>query len=199
MGFRAKRLRVVSVHDEAIDTSRMLESQMVRYFETRDERIITPFIKPGSQPTWYTIDEASHAAWGSYILPAPSEAMRDIRAFMCCVKLVENVHQSDGVFLPSWEPPTNGNGIMQEESLRRFSPAELSEIGAVAYTHGFFPLRMPVTYLLPHSSLGALAKRTFLPVAASPSSAAPSSEEASSAPTAETTSDTPQTEISNAA
>ncbi len=199
MGYRAKRLRVISVHDDAIETERMPEPLMVRYFETRDENIIKPFIKPGSTPTWFTIGEAPHAVWGSYILAAPSEAMGHIRAFQACIKTVENVRQSDGPVLTSWEPPTNSNGVTHEEALERFSPQELSEIGAVAFTHSFFPLRMQVTYPLPLSSLGVLAKRTFLRVVASPSLPAPINDEASSDSKAATPSSQPETESSNAA
>ncbi len=197
MGYRAKRLRVISVLDQAIDTDRMPMADMVRYFETRDESIVLPFIKPGVAATWVHLDVISHSLWEPFVVATPHEAEQHKRALMSSVRLVENLYQSDGVFIPSWEPPRTASGVMQEDSLPRMSPQERSEIGSVAFSHGFFPLRMPVLFRLPHLCLAALAARTFLVADANPSSPAPSSETASSDSAVATQSPQPVTASSN--
>lgn len=183
MSMKQERFRIVSVNDPAIDTERMPIETMLKYIETRDEKLILPFVRPGGQPTWFHIREIPRRLMTRFVQSASAvPSMRNEHAFRAGVSLVENLHQDDGPFLVSWEPPKTSDDVIDEDALeQRFSPAEVEEVGAVIWNHSFLARRMRRTYQLPHSSREILSGRDFRSAAASPSLQATSSDAASPA------------------
>lgn len=184
MSMKEERFRIVSVNDPAIDTERMPIETMLKYIETRDEKLIAPFMRAGEQPTWFHIREIPRRLMTRFVQSASAvPSMRNEHAFRAGVTVVENVHQDDGPFLTSWELPRTNDDVVTEETLeQRFSPSEVDEIGAVIWNHSFLARRMRRTYQLPHTSREVLSGRAFLPADANPSLPATSSAEASPAP-----------------
>lgn len=181
MSMKQEQFRIVSVLDPAIDTENMPMETMQRYIETRDEKLITPYIRPGGLPTWFHIREIPRRLMTRFVQSAAGvESMRNDHAFRAGVVLVENVHQEDGPHLVSWKPPRTKDDVLPEDVVeQRFSPAEVDEVGCVIWHHSFLARKMRRTFPLPHTSLEALSARVFLRVAASPSLPATSSDEAS--------------------
>ena len=192
MSKRQERFRVVSVNDPAIETERMTVAEMTAYYVNRDEALIRPFIKPGSQPTWFMVGEIKRRLWASYVLKTAQDdtALRHERAFLAGVDSIENLPQEDAQPISLFEPERSG-GIIREEVLERYGldACTVEEIGSICLEHGFLARRTRRTYRLPPMCLEYLSQRVFRHVASSPSSPAPSSSSTSSA-TSETPSET---------
>lgn len=181
MSMKQEQFRIVSVNDPAIDTERMPLETMVKYIETRDEKLVLPFIRPGGQPTWFHIREIPRRLMTRFVQSAAAvESMRNEHAFRAGVLTVENLHQEDGPVRSSWKAPRTEDDVIPEDVLeQRFSPSEVDEVGAVVWNHSFLARRMRRTYRLPHTSREALSVRDFLPADANRKSQATSSDEAS--------------------
>lgn len=171
------KLKTVSVHDPAIDTVAMSPRDMREFGETRDLAHLK--FHAGIKPCVYTLGDISHQLMTSFVMDTGSEAVRNMHAFMCAVDLVENLVQEDGTTIAQWSPTRNAAGVMNGESLQRFTPQEIQEIGGVAFARSFFGHKRRPRYALPPLSVALLVEQTYRPADASPSSAAPSSSEAS--------------------
>lgn len=181
MSKRQERFRVVSVHDEAIDTARMTAGEMATYIDARDEKLIAPFIKPGAQPMWFHVGEIQRRLWSPFVNAVDVDSVRFERAFMAGISMVENVPQDDGPVLPTWVPDDRSKlGAMSDKSLERFDPGVVDEIGCVVWDHSFLARKTARSYRLPHTSRVALSARDFRRAESSPSSQATSSDAASS-------------------
>lgn len=180
---RAERFPVVSVLDEAIDTTSMPFETMMKYYDTRDVALLQPYMKPSARPTVYHIRPAPHSMWFSYIA-AGGDTEQIRRAFMCGVERVENLPGKDGVGV-NWMPTRRVNESLtvmtEEECNERFSPYEVFEIGSVIHRHSFLPLRTSLHYPLPSLCVEALTHRPFLSAEPSPSTAIESSSPPSAA------------------
>lgn len=182
MSKRQQTFRVVSVNDEAIDTESMTSAQMVAYFETRDEKLITPHIKPGSKPRWFHVREIPRRLTAGYVAAVSVDSVRCERAFHAGVTAID-----DG------DAPitlTRKNDVLQDETLDELgiSWGELEEVGLIAWDHSFLVRKTVRSYRLPPTSLEALSRRPFKGspnAASSPSSPATSSDSASSAASSE--------------
>lgn len=172
---RAETLKVISVLDPAVDHAAMTEAEMVDYIKTRD--IAKLKIKPGQNPTVFTVRAVPHDLWESYVMAVEGDAERALRCFRVGVRKVENLYQDDGVSLENYEV---GEDVMPAAKLERFAPSERHEIGKVVWDHSFLPRRIAPTYQLPLSSASILTSRDFRPAGASPNSPATSSDPQSS-------------------
>jgi len=179
---RESTFQAVSTIDPAIDTERMTLGEMLDYIKTRDFKMIEPFIRPGQDPTIYTVGEVPHEYWDSYVM-AGSEAERPLRAFRCGLLSVRNLYSRDGV-KSNWAPITNGKAhVMSDQDCARFSPAERQEIGEVIFSHSFLHPRIGADFLLPPMLADILGRQEFRLADASPTDAASNSGEPSSAST----------------
>lgn len=170
---RPERIEVICVHDPAIDTKSMTVEQMMEYAKTRDQKVLR--MVPGVAPTVFHCREVPQALWTSYIMGGGTEAELLERCFLAGVERVENLFGRDGVCIPDWQPPRDSEDRMQRESLKRFAPAEVLEVGQAIWQHSFLPPRIAPTYRLPHTCLAALMGREFRPADASPSERDPNS------------------------
>ena len=176
---RQEKIKAVVTFDPAIDTERMSVDQMLQYTKTRDFKLISPFLKP-NEATIYNIREIPRSLF-TQVLQYADEGPRVREAFRLGVESVDNLYQEDGVRLPSFkgqgkESTRDGNiTVISEEELDRFAPAEVQEIGLVAFWHSFLPRRIAASYLLPRLSLDILTRQGFLSVDASQTGASPNS------------------------
>jgi hypothetical protein len=177
----APLFRVISVLDPALDYERMAEDTLAKYASTRDLAVIEPFLRPGVAPTIYAVREVPHELWESYVMAASNDSDRARRCFQCGVVNVENMYSEDG-FIPGQAtlPVIGKSGVMADEALQRFSPAEREEIGAVVYYRSFLPRRIARTYRLPRSCAVALEQLLTHRADANQSSPASSNATASS-------------------
>lgn len=181
MGYRDQEMRVVSVNDPAIDALSMTIDEMVEYRDKRDIKLIERFVRPGEKPAIFHITEVPRKIWTRYVMSAGTEAERFERCFLAGVRRVENLRQDDGTTMPVYELPREQNSLAaREETLDRFWPSDVLEIGAVVWAHSFLAPGTRRSYPLPLMCLEALAAREFRRAAASPTSRATSSETASS-------------------
>lgn len=170
---RPERFPIISVIDDAIDTTAMTVDTMIKYHETRDISLLP--IKAGARATIYHVRAVPHSLWQSYVMAGGDHnEIRYRRAFICGIEKVENLLGSDSVGV-NWAPTnriSETTTIMTEEECNdRFSPYEVLEIGSVIFKHSFLPRRMQLTYLLPSSCVEVLAQRRFRSADASPSDA----------------------------
>ncbi len=182
MSRRQEKFRVVSVNDPAIDTERMTVAEMRAYYESRDEKLIAPFIKAGQQPLWYHVREIPRRLM-KQVDAVDVASFRAERAFLAGVTAIEGLPQPDGASLSVLALSRDGNDMIREETLDEHGIAwgAVSEIGLLCWDHSFLAQRTARTYRLPLTSLEALSARAFRSAASSPSSPAPNSESTSQA------------------
>lgn len=179
---RSETFRTVCTFDPGLDTTRVSLDSMIEFFKGRDIAKVEHAFSATEPPTIYTIREIPHQLWESFVACAPTEDERFKRAFMCGVKLVENLYQQDGTRLPTWcgrKTERFGSSqldIMSDEDASMFSPAERLEIGSVAFAHSFLPRRIAASYRLPPSLVQTLQGRDFLHAEPSPTDAESSKE-----------------------
>ena len=173
-------LILVSVLDDAIDEDATALSEIVKYFKSRDAKLLK--YKPGRKPQLYHTREVKQSLWESVVMSADTEAERYRRAFQCGVFRVENVLQRDGSILPEWKPTEKETerGVMLDENAERFSANDRHEIGSAIFQRSFLAPRTVRAYQLPLTCQHALAQREFRLADATPPSPAPSSSAASS-------------------
>jgi hypothetical protein len=186
-----EKYELVSVNDAGLQTERATENAIAEYVLTRDIALARPYFDPVQPPTIFTMRELPHDLWGSYIEYASNDEDAYRRCFLAGVVKIRNLYQSDGTFLPEFDPPREkGRDIASEEIFRRISPSERIEIGSVVWLHSFLPFRTRRVFRLPRTCHAQFVDRRFLPADANPSLPVSSSAEASpavspqSAPTA---------------
>ena len=169
---RAEKLEVICTFDPAIDTERMTELAMLDYIRSRDRKLLK--LKPGEFPTVFKVREISRALMLNYVMANESEAERCKRAFMVGVESVQNVYQDDGTRIDSFrgtDVMDAGSSKVQtfsEMELERFSPAEILEVGTVAYYHSFLPRRTDDCLRVPRTSVDLWTRRAYLDADANP-------------------------------
>jgi hypothetical protein len=163
-------MQVICSLDPALDLTRGTIEEMRESIETRDIARVQKFIAPARRPAVFHLREIPNLVFMRYVQGAPIEEERFLRAFTSAVVRVDNLPQGDGTLLPSWEPALDQDGVMKLESLERFRPYQITEVGGVAYTHSFLAQGTNATFVQSRTLLRALAQMEFRPAESSPSS-----------------------------
>lgn len=154
-------LPVVCVFDEAIDVDRIGVTALLAYGESRDWNAVAPFFVAGKMPKVFHLRAISTSAFLSYVATAASAEDRAARAFAASVVRVDNMLTDDGVVVSNWRPSSRAeNAVLTTEEINAFAPAEVIEIGRVAYARSFLVRTTQPTYELPLSSLEILKLQT---------------------------------------
>lgn len=175
---RDETYTLISVNDPAVDTTKITIEKMLEYINDRDESIIANAIDPAQPPARFTCREVPRKFWSRFVMEGRCESDNVERAFRAGVRSVVNLMGDDGVRNEErWDVPDE---IMAIESVDRFTPAQVQEIGSVIYQRSFLGHSIKRDWLLPPMCHDALADREFLRAESSPNSQAqPSSGTAS--------------------
>jgi len=161
-------MKVICTFDPALDVHRAGNDQsdgsnpLLDYVKTRDYSLIAPYIRPGERPTIFTVESISRAVMHGRVARANSEYDRYMLSFQYGVQCVEHLIDSDGQLIPQWSPSglAGHERYCTQDDLERFSPAEVQEIGSVAYQCSFLPARIHAKYALPYGSIEILTRLT---------------------------------------
>lgn len=152
---------VISVTDPAIDVGAMTEDEMGRYAATRDISLLK--FKPGRKPTRYFIRPIPRSVI-RYIREAASKGIRYGRAFCAAVVRVENYYpEGSSKPLDSWAPSDPKAPMMTDEESDLFVPADVEDVGAVAWQRSFLGHMSERRYVLPLLLLEQLDRMIYLP------------------------------------
>lgn len=147
-------LKTVSLSDPALDLEAM-DSVVVAFLRDRDMGLVR--VIPGSQPRLFHVGHVDMMAFRTYVSTG-AEAGESAqvpfpiawRAFECGVTRVE---MEDGaVFEPAREESLANGAIRKrwrDEQMEAFSPAEVWEIGALAYTRALLGKARRARFPLP--------------------------------------------------
>lgn len=181
---RSEKLKTICSNDPGVDTTRVDSEAFFKHITTREDldSIRNAFTAEG--PTVFTVREIPHALW-DFVDGGASDADKYKRAFMVGLEHAENVVQKNGTRLASVAGRdvtaigTKQQDIMRESDLAYFSPAEVQEIGSVAYQHSFLHRKIESCFRLPPMCHRALAERDFRSAESNPTSQDKPSEPAS--------------------
>jgi hypothetical protein len=165
---RAERFETVCSFDPGIDTRLLTALTMGQFTEDRDITKIRHAFRSDEPPTIYGIREIPQPLWKSYVMGVSSDELRFERAFQVGVYEVKNLYQKDGVRLEHWKGGATKDvlgqqlEVISDAELQSFSPADVQEIGAVAYFHSFLHRRIKSCFQQPRTCRQILAGLEFL-------------------------------------
>lgn len=147
-------LKTVSLSDPALDLEAM-DSIVVPFLRDRDISLVS--VIPGSRPRYFHVGHVDMMAFRTYVAngaDAGESAQVPLavawRAFECGVVRVE---MEDGSIVEPAREESLANGMIRrrwrDEQMEMFSPAEVWEIGALAYTRALLGKARRARFPLP--------------------------------------------------
>jgi len=133
---------------------------IVEYARGRDMDVIVPHLIPGTVPVVFVIRPLSRAQMNGPIARCTTDYERAVAAFTWAVVAVENATDTNGQPMAKWAPTgvQGDKAYCTTSDLEAFSPAEVQEIGTVAYQLSFLPRSMWNKLQPPSTSLELLAR-----------------------------------------
>lgn len=175
-----------SLLDPAIDIEAMGED-VAAYARARDPALVR--IVPGCHAVRFALRLIPASLYQSFVMAAPSEALRRRRAFQCSVTEVAHLRDAQGELHTAPLVPTHearcASGpvvIWGEEETDLVPVAYVDEIGAVCEVRSFLPPGCEASFALPPTSQAAVVSRVSRLVAARLAAAAQSSDAPKAAP-----------------
>lgn len=152
--------RTIAICDPALDPA-TLELRDPEWGElgwaSASREIERALLVPGVAPTVFTLGDIGHRAWREYVQAAPSSMESIWRAFEVGVVAIERPGQP--VAKPSAHKPFRR---WTEEDLEKLgiTPAELDDIGSLAWTRGHLGKARPARWPLSPSWASVWMERT---------------------------------------
>lgn len=154
-----KTFAVVSVLDRALDREEM---NLEEYKRTRDVSLVRE--RAGEKAARFYLKPIPTTIFQRLIHSASSDGDKAMFAFMYAVSKVENYVSPEGEKQANpWTPngkiqlSSGTESICSEDDLSHFTPAQIDEIGAIAYERSFLGPANVQAYPLPHTLDRALA------------------------------------------
>lgn len=172
-----KAFPVIAACDDAIDTAKITDVEMLAYITGRDVSKLP--IKVGQQPTRFILRPITQRDMLGFVMLGATNEDKHARAFRASVDSVQGAWV-DGVQC-SWAP-ADRRAPMTPEECEVFSLAEVLDVGGVAWARSFLAKRIAPRYALPpllHAHLVALQYRSAEPTDAATSSSNHSATQAS--------------------
>lgn len=170
---------VIRLHDRHLES--LTRAQLRVYANTRD-RADLPKTMPADAPApvVFHCKTFSRDAYYDYVAKVDDDEARYVRSFITCVvKITGHPLRPDG-FQPDFVTASKSKGLIgwttEELDVLRLAPADLSDIGMVAYMRSAFPFDCSPRYRLLRTSEDGWAGNAHLYAAKIPEGAPPSSE-----------------------
>lgn len=174
-------LRAICIFDPGLDVEAMGPDRITEYLQTRDFKDVMGFQKKDPRPSIYHLRQIPRSVFLSQVLGQATDHDRYAAAFRMAVTRVENLYSDDGTSV-HFEPSGSIGDltVISHRELERFSPAEILEMGSVAWCQSFLPSRIARRYQVPPTLARTLRELSWQePAAASQTSAATISSEPS--------------------